>query len=132
MNMHALKSGAIIGIITVVFSLLMYIIDPTLFAAWWVGIFFFVFIIVLVSYYGIQHRKETGGFMSFGKAWVYSMQAFIVAGIIGTLFRILLFSVIDPELSEIVVDAAMENTAAMMERFSTPEDAMDKAMEDAR
>ena len=60
------------------------------------------------------------------------MQAFVVAGLIGTIFRILLFTVIDTELAEIVTEKAVENTAAMMESFGTPEEAIDQALEDAR
>jgi len=132
MNKHAIKSGAIIGAISLVISLLMYIIDGSLFAVWWLGLLILAVIVALVAYFGVQHRNEDGGFMSFGQGWMYSMQAFIVAGIIGTIFRILLFTVIDPDLAEIVTEKAVENTAAMMESFGTPEEAMDKALEDAR
>jgi hypothetical protein len=44
----------------------------------------------------------------------------------------LLYTVIDPDLPAKLVDAAMENAAAMMQRFGMPEDQMDKALEDAR
>lgn len=132
MNKHAIKSGAIIGAISVVISLLMYIIDGSLFATWWLGLLIFAVIIGLVAYFGIQHRNEETGFMTFGQGWIYSMQAFVVAGLIGTIFRILLFTVIDTELAEIVTEKAVENTAAMMESFGTPEEAIDQALEDAR
>ncbi len=132
MNKHGIKSGAIIGIISIVISLLLYIVDASLFAAWWVALLMLAVVIALVAYYGIQHRNEEGGFLTFGKGWIYSMNAFIVAGLIGTLFRILLFNVVDPDLAEIVTDQAVENAASMMESFGTPEEAMDQALEDTR
>ncbi len=132
MNGHAIKSGVTIGIISIVVSLLLYIIDSSLLASMWVGISIFVLIIFLVSYFGIQHRKEIGGYLDFGNAWIYSIQVFVVAGIIGTLFNILLYNVVDPDLPEIIAEQAVENAESMMQRFGMPEDQMDEALEKAR
>ena len=132
MNNHAIKSGVMIGVISIVITLLLYLVDPTMLAAMWVGIIIFVIILGLVIYFGIQHRKEIGGFMAFGKAWVYSMQVFVVAGIIGTIFNILLYNVIDTELAGIVADKAVENAESMMRNFGMPEDQMDEALDKTR
>lgn len=132
MNNNAIKSGLIIGVISIIVTLLMYLIDPTLLASMWAGLIIFVIIISLVAYFGIQNRNEEGGFMTFGSAWIYSMKVFVIAGIIGTIFRVLLFNAIDPELTEIVVDAAVENTEAMMQNFGAPEETMEQGIEDAR
>ena len=70
--------------------------------------------------------------MAFGKAWMYSFQLFVVAGIIGTIFNILLYNVIDPELPEMIANQAVENTESMMERFGMPEDQLDEALEKTR
>ena len=132
MNNHAIKSGLMVGVISIVVTLLLYLVDPTMLAAMWVGITIFVVILALVAYFGIQHRKEVGGYMAFGKAWVYSMQVFIVAGILGTVFNILLYNVIDPELPGIIADKAVENAESMMRNFGMPEDQMDEALDKAR
>ncbi len=132
MNQHAIRSGAIIGIISVVISLIIYMIDGSLFAAWWLNIGLMVLGLALVVYFGIQHRNEEGGYLAFGKAWMYSMQTFVIAGLIGTIFNILLFQVVDPDLAEVVTEKAIENSVAVMERFNTPPDAMEKAIEDTR
>ena len=132
MNKHAIKSGAMIGLISIILSLLLYIVDSTLFASFWVGILIFIAIIGLVCYFGIQHRNEEGGFMAFGPAWMYSMQTFVVAGLIGTVFRIALFNVIDPGLAEVVTDAAVENTISMLEGFNTPDEVIEESIEKTR
>ncbi|WP_425392578.1 DUF4199 domain-containing protein [Ekhidna sp.] len=132
MNNHAIKSGVMLGVIGIVLTLLFYIVDPTLLAQWWVGILILLLSLALVAYFGIQHRKEIGGYMAFGKAWVYSMQLFVVAGLLGTIFNILLYNVIDPELPAIVAEQAVENAESMMRNFGMPEDQMDEALEKAR
>ena len=131
MNNHAIKSGLMVGVISIVLTLLIYIVNPAGLASMWMLLFFLVFI-ALVSYFGIQHRKEIGGYMAFGKAWVYSMTMLVVAGLVMTIFNILLYNVIDPELPTILADQAVENAESMMSRFGMPEDQMDEALEKTR
>ena len=132
MNNHAIKSGIMLGVISIVLTLLLYLVDSTLLAQWWVGIGILLISIFLVVYFGIQHRKEIGGFMPFGKAWIYSIQLLIAAGLISTVFNILLYNVIDTELSGIVANQAVENTESIMRNFGMAEDQMDEALEEAR
>ncbi|WP_420318032.1 DUF4199 domain-containing protein [Ekhidna sp.] len=131
MNNHAIKSGLIVGVIGIVLTLLIYIVNASLLVSMWMFLFLLVFI-VLVCYFGIQHRNEIGGYMSFGKAWVYSMQVFIAAGILSTIFNILLYNVIDPELPQLLADQSVENAESMMRNFGMPEDQMDEALEKTR
>ncbi|MEQ8904879.1 DUF4199 domain-containing protein [Ekhidna sp.] len=132
MNNHAIKSGLITGVISIVLSLLIYIVDPTIFAIWWLMLLLMLVYVGIVTYFGIQHRNLEGGYLSFGKAWVYSMTALVTYSLVGMVFSILLFTVIDPELSEIVTDAVVEKSEAMMRNFGMPEDQMDEALEKTR
>ena len=132
MNKHAIRSGIIIGVVSILLSLIIYLIDPTLFASLWVLFIFFIVSIGLIIYFGIQHRNEEGGYLTFGKSWMYSFQAFIVAGIVSSIFRILLFNVIDPELVEIVTDTSIENTESMMRSFGAPAEQIDETIERTR
>ena len=97
MKDHALKSGVIMGVLGILISLVVYIIDPLLMIKWWFSLFSLVLFIALVTYYGMQYRELTGGYLSFKKAYIYSFLAFVVAGILGLVFNIFLFHVIDPE-----------------------------------
>ncbi|WP_420575903.1 DUF4199 domain-containing protein [Ekhidna sp.] len=131
MNNHAIKSGLIVGVIGIVLTLLIYIVNAALLVSMWMLVFFIIFI-GLVCYFGIQHRNEIGGYMSFGKAWVYSMQVLIAAGILSTIFNLLLYNVIDPELPSMLADQSVENAESMMRKFGMPEDQMDEALEKTR
>ncbi|MEQ6166772.1 MULTISPECIES: DUF4199 domain-containing protein [unclassified Ekhidna] len=131
MNNHAIKSGLMVGVIGIVLTLLLYIVNAALLVSMWMLLFFIVFL-ALVCYFGIQHRNEIGGYMSFGKAWVYSMQVFIAAGLLSTIFNLLLYNVIDPELPEMLADQSVENAESMMRNFGMPEDQMDEALEKTR
>jgi hypothetical protein len=129
---HALKNGLILGVISVVITLCLYAIDYTL-----MGQMKFALLGLLVALgYGIfagsNYRKEVGGFLPFGKAFQHGFFMFAVSGLVSTIFMILLYNVIDPELPQKLTDASMENTMAMMEGFGMSGDQLDEAMEKAR
>ncbi len=100
--------------------------------AWKFGIFMFAMFIGLAIYAGIGYRNEIGGFMPYGKAFQHGFILMAVSGLISTLFTMILYTVIDPDLPAKLTDVAMENAQKMMESFGMPADQMDQAMEDAR
>jgi hypothetical protein len=129
---HALRWGLIVGAISIALTCVFYAVDYAILANWKMGIGILVLIIGLAIYAGINYRNETGGFLAYGKAFQHGFILMAVSGLISTAFTALLYTVIDPDLPAKLVDAAMENAAAMMQSFGMPEDQMDKALEDAR
>ena len=57
--------------------------------------------------------------------------SFVLAGIIGTVFNIFLFHVIDPDLPQLISEAIIEQTVEMMEGFGANQEIIDQAIEDA-
>lgn len=129
---HALKWGLIVGGISIALSIVSYAVDYSLLANWKFGIFMFAMFIGLAIYSGIGYRNEIGGFLPYGKAFQHGFIVMAVSGLISTLFTVILYTVIDPELPAKLTDVAMENAQKMMESFGMPADQMDQAMEDAR
>ncbi len=132
MNNHAIKSGLIIGVIGIILTLVLYIVDPTLFAKWWLMIILGTLNLVLITIFGVKYRNEIGGLMSFKDAYLYSIITMVLMVLVSTIFSIVLFTVIDPGVSETVADAVADNTESMMRNFGAPEDGMDEAIEKAR
>jgi len=129
---HALKWGLIVGGIIIALSIISYAVDYAMLANWKFGIFVFALIIGLTIYAGINYRNEIGGFLPYGKAFQHGFILMAVSGLISTLFTVILYTVIDPDLPAKLTDVAMENAEKMMESFGMPADQMDKALEDAR
>jgi hypothetical protein len=129
---HALKWGLIVGGISIALTCVIYAIDYALLANWKTGIVIFLMFIGLAIYGGINYRNEIGGYLPYGKAFQHGFILMAISGLISSVFMVLLYTVIDPELPEKLVKVGMENAQAMMESFGMPEDQMDKAMEDAR
>jgi hypothetical protein len=120
----------VLGIINIIISLLIYLADVSLFASLW-----FLLILILVTigftiYATIDYRKESGGYLGFKDAFLHGAIVMFVAMIIGRLFSILLFNVIDPTLGQTITDITIETWTKRMEGWGTPQDAIDKAVAD--
>ncbi len=125
----AVRSGVMLAGISILLLLVIYLINGALFANMWVGLTIMLFSLVLVVVFGINYRKQIGGFISFKNAYVFSLVLLIVAGFISQIFNYILFNFIDPDLVNIVTDAAVENTESLMERFNAPQSDIDEALE---
>src|SRR5688572_84710 len=129
---HAIRFGAIISGIGILLTLLIYVIDYTFMVDWKFAILMFAVSIGMVIYAGINYRNQTGGYLSYGKAFQHGYITFLAAGIISTLFSILLYTVIDPDLAQNMSDAAIEKTEGMMRSFGAPEDSIEQQLEQLR
>ncbi len=129
---HALRWGLIIGAINIIISLLLYIIDITIMGSMWLGFLILAMNVVITIFAGINYRNSIGGFMNFKNAFIYSFVLILIAVLVSSIFRILLFNVIDPQAAEVVADAAIENAESMFRRLGVEGDAMDEALEESR
>ncbi|GGF40468.1 DUF4199 domain-containing protein [Echinicola rosea] len=112
----ALRSGLIIGLISLVISYVVYFINATSLASSWM-LLLLVLSFVLVLVFGFSYRKELGGYIPFGAAFQFSFFTLVVAGIVGLFGQLLLFQVIDPALPGVLADQQMQNTMEVMESF---------------
>ncbi|MEX2336047.1 MAG: DUF4199 domain-containing protein [Fulvivirga sp.] len=122
------KAGVIIAAINILLTVIMYVIDPTIMANWWVGLLILALFFILVVVYGIKYRKSLGGYLAFGKAYLHGLSALVVALLVGMIFNILLYTVIDPDLAGVITDASIEKTSEMMRNMGAPDDAIDEAL----
>jgi uncharacterized membrane protein len=128
---HAVKFGLILGMVGAVITLLLYVIDPTLLVNIWMLLLLLLFM-GLVVYGGITYRKEIGGYIDFGPAYIHGFTVFVMMGVIGLAVNFLLYNVVDPNLPETLTEASVENARGMMERFGAPADSIDEALEQTR
>jgi hypothetical protein len=133
MNEIIKKNGITFGIITGVISLLMtsmiYMIDVKLFTAWWVGVLGMVIYLAIGIYMLIKTRKELIGMFSFKDAFTTYFIYAIIGIAISVLFNILLFNVIDPSLKETVKELSIEAAVNMMKKFGAPTSSIKEAVE---
>lgn len=133
MQSNAIKHGLILGAITIVITLAIYAIDYTMMVSLKFALFSFLIFLGYGIYAGISFRKEIGGFISFKNAFLHGFILFALSALISTIFNILLYTVIDPELGQKLTDVSVVNAEEMMRNFGIPEgEQMDQAIEKAR
>ena len=125
---HSLKFGFIIGIVGIIIGVLAYMAGESLMVKWWFGIIILVINIGLIIYSGIQYRASIGGYMDFKTAFSITFLTFLIAGILGTIFTIILYQVIDPELPGRLTQAAIEQTEQMMNNFGAQQESINEQM----
>jgi len=129
-NISAVKGGALIGLVSIILMMLVYVIDVNLLVDWKFSIASLILIIVLFVVIGKKYRNEyMEGFMRFGEAFKFVFIGAIISSILVSIFSIILYNVIDPELPEIITEQALKNTESMMESFGTPSETIDETLE---
>ncbi len=121
---NAIKNGSILGVALIIGSLILSLIDTSIFLTFRSYILLIVFIAALV-YFGNSYKKQNGGFLSFGSAFKYLFVVSAIGVVLCTIFEYVLFNFISPDLIELQRELAME----AMDKLSAfiGEDAMEIA-----
>jgi hypothetical protein len=125
-----IRYGIMLGIVSGVLSLGIYAIDYTMMIKWWYGIVA-LFVSIFVIIFAINDfKKENDGLASFKELFFMILGMVFISSTISTLFSIILFQVVDPELGGKLDQAIINQTVEMMENFNTPDDIIDKTVAD--
>ena len=121
---NALIWGAIIGLVSIVYSVILYMLNQTLNRT--LGYFGFVILIAGLAFAMKNYRDNVlDGVLPFGKAFGFGMLVVLVSALIGGIYGYLLYAVIDPDLVGKMMDMQSEQ---MLERGLT-EDKVEQALE---
>lgn len=129
---HVIRWGLILAACSILITVAMYVINEALMVQLKVLFISLLLYLGLTIYAGIDYRKQAGGYLSYGNAFVHGFLVLALSGLVGTAFNIVLYQVIDTELAQRLTDAAIENQREMMIGFGAPEDQIDEALEQAR
>jgi hypothetical protein len=126
MLINALNWGLIIGLASIVYSVLLYMLNLMFNQA--LGYAGVIIIIAGLAIAMKNYRDNVlDGVMPFGKAFGFGMLIILVAALLGAIFTYLLFAVIDTGLSE----RALEFTSEKMMKRGVPEAQLDVILERA-
>lgn len=130
LKQEGLKYGVILGVVAIILTLLVYIVDVTLLVDWKYSISSLVIFMALTVYFGNKFRKqEMEGFMSFGQSYLFSFIVLMMSNLVMALFLMVLYNVIDPEVPDIVIDQTIENTESFLRQLGTDDEKIDEAIE---
>ena len=123
---NALNWGVIIGLVSIVYSVILYMLNKTFSQA--LGYAGIIIIIAGLAVAMKSYRdKVLDGILPFGKAFGFGMLIVVVAALLGAIFTYLLYAVIDTGLSE----KMMEFTTEKMLKRGVPEARLDMVLDRA-
>lgn len=123
-----LNYGIIMGLITVVFSVLTYMFDLT-FKTWIVWPSMLLSVVVLFFLLRSYRDHYNNGYISYGKSLGAGVIINIYAAIIAAIYIYLLYSVIDPDLIDKSLAITEERMQARMAQRGLPEGSLDAIMD---
>lgn len=122
---NALNYGLILGGISVVFSILLWVMGQT--TNKYLGYIGLLFTIGVMYYGTKEYRdKHLGGFMTYGKAFTSNFLIGLYSTIIGSIFMFILYKFIDPTLLASMKDMAID--AAMQKNSNVTQEQLEKTM----
>jgi hypothetical protein len=131
---NALNGGLILGLIQVIYSVILYILDIMPIGFKMMGIMLVISLaiyFVVILYTTKSYRNNVlGGYISFGQAFLFGLLVAVFAAILVAIYNYIFYSWIDPEYAGKVVSASKEWTENFMVSKGVSEsqisDAMDK------
>ena len=119
-----INNGVTLGVLTIVVSLVVYLIDPALLASFTVSVISIVLYVFFMWKSAGMYKSMNEGYLSFGEGLKASWFTALLAGVIGTIFTYLLYNYIDPSIKELMLQKSIEAVEKLSEMID--EDAYDK------
>jgi len=123
-TMNGLTWGIVAGVLMILYSLILYLLDQSLNTSIsWIGYLFFVGAMVWGT---LEYRKkELNGYMTYGKAFSTSFMILLFASILVSIYTFLFYQIIAPNLIQDLIETSRQNTRESFPNLS--EEEIDKA-----
>ncbi len=125
----SLKNGLILGIISIVLSATLYFVDPLfVITHFWVALIVGILNIVLLVVFGLNIRKEIGGFWNFSQAFKSFLIISLILIISTTIYSIVIVKIVNPDYPAQAASALIDAQKKMMSSFNLSPDQIDEAI----
>lgn len=114
---NGITFGILSGVVSVLITTLIYVIDINLFVSWWIGSLGIILSIVIACVLLSKTKKELKGVFSFKDAFTTYFIMTLIGILISTVFSIILFNFIDPSLKETIKELTIKSVVSVMEKF---------------
>ncbi|MCQ6956725.1 DUF4199 domain-containing protein [Mucilaginibacter aquariorum] len=122
-----MRNGLLIGGISIVLTLIFWIVDPLMqYTNTWVSLLMFVIIIALFVIFGLEIRKAVGGYWTFGEAFKGLFVMSLYVSILSIAFHYILFNFIDPTLAQRAADAVIAKLNDSLSKSGVSQEKIDE------
>ena len=129
-NQLVWQHGGMAALISVILSLVAYILGVELLLGWQLGLAQVALIITTMIVVSRAIRLDEGGYISYWRVFQHIMLSLLCILCASTLFNFVLFNVINPELVDVVVDISLEKAEEMMISFGLEGDLLQETLID--
>lgn len=125
---NGITFGILSGIISILTTTLIYVIDIKLFVSWWLGLLGIAISVALACVLLSKTKKELNGNLNFKEAFTTYFIMALIGILMSTTFGIILFNVIDPSLKESIKELTLKSVSEMMLKFGSNNSDISKAL----
>lgn len=127
---NGITFGVVTGLVSILITTLIYIIDLKLFTSWWLGILNIIIYITIGVILLVKTKKELNGVFPFKDAFTTYFISAVIGILISVAFNIVLFNFVDPGAKDTIKELTIKFAVEMMEKFNTPADAVNQAVKE--
>lgn len=124
---NGLNYGLALGLWSILTASLVYAFS--LYSSWASGLIILAINIVVLVFLMINTKKQLGGIMTFKQGFTVYFLAIFIMLLVGTVYNIVLYNVIDPEAKEVLKEETIKTTVSTMESFGAPATEINKAVD---
>jgi hypothetical protein len=121
---NSLTYGLITGVVMIVYSLILYLLNLHLNK--YLGYVSFLFLVAGMVYGTLQYKKTLGGFIAYGKAFSSGFMIGLYAGIVAAIYGFLFYQFIAPNVIQELLSMSRENIMASSPQLT--DDQLEQAM----
>ncbi|HWA35797.1 MAG TPA: DUF4199 domain-containing protein [Cyclobacteriaceae bacterium] len=129
---HAVLFGAVMSLCTVLLTLITYKVSLAALVTVKFALFGFLVGATITAIAGLNFRKKEGGYLSYGRAWLYCFTVMAVAGLFSTIFNEIYYNIVNRGFAEEFTNALADNMEGILRLVNSPDDAIDEALEEVR
>ncbi len=104
-----LNYGLILGVVSILISVVMYVTNSLVEQNWIASILGIVVMIVAITYGINEYKKSNGGFLTLGEAIKIGVGVALIAGIIGAIYQFIFMTYIEPDFLEKMMQVQFDN-----------------------
>ena len=127
---NGITYGIITGVISVLITTILYVVNIELFVSPWVGFSSIAVYIIIGILLLSKTKKELNGIFSFKDAFTTYFISAVIGILISVAFNIILFNYIDPGMKDTIKDLTIKYTTEMLQKFGTPASAINDAIKE--
>jgi len=128
MSKPFVKYGVYYGLFTIIMTLAIYLLDPTLFGNMWFSFLLMPIPIIFMVLAVREEKQKGGGYVQFGTAFLQGLGVVVIGYVISGIFTYILYNFVDPGLEDVIKGSVIESMESYEDMM--PEESYEKMIDD--